>query len=124
MIIPEPMRAVLQHEGVVAIATLGEEGPHMVNTWNSYVQITADGRLLIPAGHMQHTEANVAFNNKVLVTMGSREVAGSHGPGTGFLIKGTAEFTTSGPEFAALKAKFAWARAALAITITTATQTL
>jgi len=24
---------------VVAIATLGKDGPHMVNTWNSYIRI-------------------------------------------------------------------------------------
>ena len=51
MEIPEKMMEVLKKDGVVAIATLGPEGPHMVNTWNSYIQVAKDGRLLIPAGH-------------------------------------------------------------------------
>ena len=96
----------------------------MVNTWNSYIRMTEDGRLLIPAGYMQQTEANVAFNNQVLVTLGSAKVAGQHGPGTGFLIKGQAAFIASGPDFDVLKARFAWARATLAITPESITQTL
>jgi predicted pyridoxine 5'-phosphate oxidase superfamily flavin-nucleotide-binding protein len=122
--IPEKMLEVMKHDGVVAIATLGQDGPHMVNTWNSYIRITSDGRLLIPAGYMQVTEANIATNNNVLLTLGSSKVPGKNGPGTGFLIKGTAAFMTSGPDFDTIKAKFSWARAALAITILSATQTL
>jgi len=122
--IPEKLLEVLKQDGVVAIATLGEDGPHMVNTWNSYVRITDDGRLLIPAGYMHHTEANIATNSNVLITLGSSKVAGKNGPGTGFLIKGTAAFIFSGPDFDATKKRFAWARAALAVTILSATQTL
>jgi len=122
--IPEKLIEVLKHEGVVAIASQGHDGPHLVNTWNSYVQIPDKGRLLIPAGYMQKTEANIASNNEVLITLGSREVAGNHGPGAGFLIKGTAAFVTSGPDFEVIKEKFLWARAALVITIASATQTL
>jgi hypothetical protein len=122
--IPEKLLEVMKHDGVVAIATLGQDGLHMVNTWNSYIKITNDERLLIPAGYMQVTEANIATNNKVLITLGSSKVAGKNGPGTGFLIKGTAAFMTSGPDFDAIKAKFSWARAALAVTILSATQTL
>ena len=96
MEIPEKLREVLKKDGVVAIATLGQDGPHMVNTWNSYVRLTDDGRMLIPAGYMNQTEANVAFNPEVLITLGSSKVAGNMGPGTGFLIKGTAEFVDVG----------------------------
>lgn len=122
--IPEKMRQVLKQEGVVAIATQGDGGPHLVNTWNSYVQITGEGRLMIPAGYMHKTEVNVAKNNKILVTVGSKEVEGSHGPGAGFLVEGTAVFLTSGPQFEAVKQRFPWARAALEITVISATQTL
>lgn len=122
--IPEKLLELLTYEGVVAIATQGEEGPHMVNTWNSYIQLTGDGCLLIPAGYMKTTEANIAKDNKVLITLGSREVEGNQGPGTGFLIKGTAAFQTAGPNFDAVKQRFTWARAALEVTITSATQTL
>jgi hypothetical protein len=122
--IPDKLREVLDTDGVVAIATLGEDGPHMVNTWHRYVGLTADGRMLIPAGYMHQTEANVRFNPEVLVTLGSSKVAGRLGPGTGFLVKGTAAFVTSGPDFDALKSKFAWMRATVVITIRSATQTL
>ena len=124
MIIPEKMLEVLKNDGVVAIATVGKDGPHMVNTWNSYIRITKDERLLIPVGYMHLTEANIAANNAVLVTVGSSKVAGKNGPGTGFLIKGTAAFLTAGPDFEATKAVFKWARAVLAVTITSVTQTL
>jgi len=86
--IPETLLEVLKKDGWVAIATLGADGPHMANTWNSYVQVTEDGRLLIPAGYFHKTEANIAFNPQVLVTLGSSKVQGLHGPGTGFLING------------------------------------
>lgn len=122
--IPDKMREVLKKDGVVAIATLGQDGPHLVNTWNSYVRITDDERLLIPAGYMNRTEANITTNNNVLITVGSSKVAGKNGPGTGFLIKGTATFMSSGPDFEVTKARFSWARAVLAVTISSATQTL
>jgi predicted pyridoxine 5'-phosphate oxidase superfamily flavin-nucleotide-binding protein len=122
--IPEKLTEVLKHDGVVAIATLGQDGPHMVNTWNSYVRITDAERILIPVGYMHRTEANIAFNNKVLITLGSREVAGNMGPGTGFLIKGTASIETSGVDFDGTKAKFAWARAVMAVTPGSIEQTL
>ena len=86
MDIPEKLREVLKKDGVVAIATLGQDGPHLVNTWNSYVRLTSDGRMLIPAGYMNRTEANVEFNPEILVTLGSSKVPGKNGPGTGFLI--------------------------------------
>jgi hypothetical protein len=124
MEIPEKLLEVLKKDGVVAIATLGADGPHMVNTWNSYVRVAEDGRLLIPAGYFHKTETNIAANNHVLVTLGSSKVQGLNGPGTGFLIKGTAAFVTAGPDFEAMKARFGWARATLAITIDSATQTI
>lgn len=121
--IPEKLLEILKQDGVVAIATLGQDGPHMVNTWNSYIRVSDDGRLLIPAGYMHHTEENIAFNPNVLITLGSSKVQGLHGPGAGFLIKGTAAFITSGPDFDVLKAKFSWLRATLAVTLDTVTQT-
>ena len=122
--IPEKLLQVLKNDGVVAIATLGQDGPHMVNTWNSYIRLSSDERILIPAGYMHRTEANIATNNQILMTLGSRKVAGKMGPGTGFLIKGTAAFITSGPNFDLMKSIFSWARATLEVTITSCTQTL
>jgi len=122
--IPEKLRDVLKKDGVVAIATVGEDGPHMVNTWNSYVRLTDDGRMLIPAGFMHRTEANIRFNPDVLITCGSSKVQGKIGPGTGFLIKGSAEFRESGADFERMKATFGWMRAVVIVTIESATQTL
>lgn len=122
--IPDKMLEILKYEGVVAIATMGGDGPHMVNTWNSYIVVTQDGHLLLPVGGMIRTEANVGKNNNILLTLGSREVEGFHGPGAGFLIKGTAVFIKSGEQFDIVKKRFSWARAAMEIAILSATQTL
>jgi hypothetical protein len=122
--LPEKLLEILKHDGVVAIATTGDDGAHLVNTWHHYISVTADNRLRIPAGHFQKTEANIAKNPNVLVTVGSSKVPGNYGSGSGFLIKGTAAFITSGPEFDSMKAKFSWMRATLAITVLSATQTL
>jgi roadblock/LC7 domain-containing protein len=122
--IPETLKDVMKHEGVVAIGTTGKDGIHMVNTWNSYLRISPDGNLLIPVGHMRKTEANLAHNPTVLLTLGTREVKGAHGPGTGFMIKGKGEFVTSGSDFDAMKAQFVWARAVLRVKVESATQTL
>jgi predicted pyridoxine 5'-phosphate oxidase superfamily flavin-nucleotide-binding protein len=122
--LPETLLEVLKKDSIVAIATLGPDGPHMVNTWNSYVRVSEDGRLLIPAGYFHKTEANIAANNQVLVTLGSSKVQGLHGPGAGFLIKGTAAFLKEGPEYDATKSTFGWARAVLSLTVDSATQTI
>jgi hypothetical protein len=122
--IPEKMKEILQHEGVVAIATQGPEGPHLVNTWNSYLQITPTGTMLVPVGGMNTTEANLRRDPRVLVTLGSREVAGQRGPGAGFLIRGTATIHASGEAFDLVKPRYVWARGVLEITITSITQTI
>ena len=121
--IPDKLKEIMTKDGVVAIATLGADGPHLVNTWNSYTRISGDGRLLIPAGYMNKTEVNIAHNPSVLITMSTSKVDGLHGPGAGFLIKGKAEFITSGPDFDLLKKTFSWLRATLAVTIESADQT-
>jgi len=122
--IPEKVLEIMKQDGVVAIATLGKDGPHMVNTWNRYLRATEDGRLLIPAGYMHRTEANVAFNPEVLITLGSGKIKGLNGPGAGFLLKGRAAFVTSGPYFDVLKENFKWLRATMVVTIESATQTI
>jgi Pyridoxamine 5'-phosphate oxidase len=122
--LPDTLLEVLKKDGVIAIATLGPDGPHMVNTWNSYIRVSADGRLLIPAGYFHKTEANIAVNNQVLVSLGSSKVQGLQGPGAGFLIKGTATFLKEGAECDAVKSRFSWARAALSIKVDSATQTI
>ncbi|HXX57079.1 MAG TPA: pyridoxamine 5'-phosphate oxidase family protein [Thermodesulfovibrionales bacterium] len=123
MDIPDKLLDIMKQDGVVAIATLGKDGQHLVNTWNSYLRISSDGRLFIPAGYMHKTEANVAFNPNVLITLGSSKVKGLHGAGAGFLIKGKAIFITSGPDYDFMKEKFSWLRATFAVVIDSITQT-
>ena len=122
----EKLLEVLSHpsDGEVAIVTQGIDGPHVVNTWNSYVNISPNGRLLIPVGGMNRTEKNVEGNHRVKLTVGSREVQGKNYKGTGFLITGTAKFIKEGSDFNMMKEKFTWARAVLEITIETVIQTL
>jgi hypothetical protein len=122
--ITDKLTEVLKYEGVVAIVTQGHSEPHVVNTWNSYLKITEDGRLLGPVGGMKVTESNIQYNNKALVTLGSREVQGFHSKGTGFLITGTASFVFDGKEFDMLKQGFPWVRAVIEIKPDSITQTL
>jgi hypothetical protein len=122
--IPEKLTEVLKYEGVVAIVTQGKDSPHIVNTWNSYIKITEDERIMGPVGGMNTTESNIRENNKVLMTMGSREVQGFHSKGTGFLISGTASFIYEGSEFDEMKQKFPWARAIIEIKPESINQTL
>jgi hypothetical protein len=115
---------VINHEGVVSIVSWGKDEPHVVNTWNSYLNVTSDERLLIPAAGMRRTQKNTDHNSRVKVTLGSKEVMGHRYPGTGFLIEGTARFVESGKEFEMMKEKFPFLSRVLEITVTSATQTL
>lgn len=124
MEIPEKAKEILKHEGVVAIATQGKDGPHLINTWHSYIQLTATGSLLVPAGGMKRTEENLLKDNRIVATIGSREVTGMRGPGAGFLINGTAKLLTSGSQYDVVKEKFPWARAGLEIIINSIEQTI
>ncbi len=122
--IPEKMVEVLKHEGVVAIVTQGDEDPHVANTWNSYLRITEEGKLLVPAGRMNVTENNLKKRENLLVTLGSREVDGFHSKGTGFLIEGSGEFLYEGEDYNTMKTNYPWLRATLEITPIKITQTL
>ncbi len=120
----EKLLEVISHEGVTAIASCSNNEVHVVNTWNSYINTTEDGRLLIPAAGMRKTQKNVELNNKVKVTVGSKEVMGHKYLGTGFLIEGTAKFVESGSEFDMMKEKYPFLSRVLEITVTSAKQTL
>lgn len=122
--LPEKFFEVLKNEGVVSIVSWFENEPHVVNTWNSYINVTSDEKLLIPAAGMRKTQKNVTQNNKVKLTLGSKEVMGYKYPGTGFLVEGTARFTESGPDFDMMKEKFPFLNRVLEITVASAVQTL
>lgn len=115
---------VLKHEGVVSIVSWGVE-THVVNTWNSYLVVTEDGRILIPAYGFRKTEKNVNVNNQVKLTLGSKEVLGYKDyQGTGFLIDGTARYISSGEEYEMMKEKFSFLTRVLEVTVTSAKQML
>ena len=121
----EKFREVLQKEGVVSIVSWTDNEPHLVNSWNSYLVITEDERLLIPAYAMRKTERNVNVNQNVKISLGSKDVSGFKDyPGTGFIIKGTAKFIETGDEYAMMKEKFSFLTRVLEITVSSAKQML
>lgn len=116
---------VLKNEGVVSIISWGIAEPHVVNTWNSFIVVTSDERLLIPAAGMRRTEKNINENNKVKISLGSKEVLGYKDyQGTGFIVEGTAKYIESGSEFDMMKDKFSFLTRVLEITVTSAKQML
>jgi len=123
--LPQKFYDVLNHEGVVAIVSWGEGEPHVVNTWNSFLVITEDERILIPAYGMRKTEKNVNVNNRVKLTVGSKKVVGYKDyQGTGFLIDGTASYLESGSTYDMMKEKFSFLTRVIEITVTAIKQTI
>ncbi len=120
----EKFLEVMSKEGVVSIVSCADNEAHVVNTWNTYLVRTEDNRLLIPAWAMRKTEKNILKNNKVLLTMGSKEVIGRRGPGCGFFVEGTARYISSGPEWDMMKSKFSFLTRVLEVTVTSVKQTL
>jgi hypothetical protein len=120
----EKFLEVIKHEGVVSIMSWGVE-PHLVNTWNSYLVVTEDDRILIPAYGFRKTQKNVDVNNKVKIAVGSKDVLGYKDyPGTGFMIDGTACYIESGKEYDMMKSKFSFLTRVLEITVDKAKQML
>ncbi len=120
----EKFYEVLTHEGVVSIMSWGVE-PHLVNTWNSYLVVTEDERILIPAYGFRKTQKNVEVNSNVKISLGSKEVLGYNDyQGTGFLVEGTARYLESGEEYDMMKNKFSLLTRVLEITVDKAKQLL
>ena len=120
----ETFLEVIKHEGVVSIMSWGVE-PHLANTWNSYLVVTEDERILIPAYGFRKTQKNVDVNNKVKIALGSKDVLGYNDyPGTGFVIEGTASYIESGDEYDMMKSKFSFLTRVLEITVDKAKQML
>lgn len=117
-------KEVVSNEGVVSLVSCADNEAHVVNTWNSYLVIPDEERILIPAYGMRKTESNVNSNNNVLLTLGSKEVEGRMGQGTGFLIKGTARYIDSGPEYDMMKEKFSFVTRVVEVTVTSVKQTI
>jgi hypothetical protein len=122
--LPEKFFEVLNHEGVVSISTCVNNEVHAVNTWNSYLVVVEGNKILIPAAAMIKTEENINQNNKVNLTLGSKEVMGYKYMGTGFLIEGTAKFLRSGDHFNMMREKYSFLTRVLEITVDSCKQTL
>lgn len=122
----EKLLEILSHpvDGAVSIMTNGADGPHLVNTWNSYIEVTSEEKLLIPAYGFLRTEKNIGADNAITLSIASREVEGYRAKGTGVIVKGSAHFIKSGEDFDRMKTKFDWARAVLEVTVIDVKQTL
>ena len=120
----EKFHDVLKHEGVVTVVSWGvSTEPHIANTWNSYLVVTDDERILIPAYGFRKTEKNVNANNKIKMALGSKEVLGYKDyQGTGFVVEGTAKYLTSGLEFDMMKEKFSFLSRVVEVIVTSAKQ--
>ena len=122
-LLPQKFYDVLNQEGVVSIVSWGEGEPHVVNTWNSYLVITEDEHILIPAYGMRKTEKNVNVNNRLKITLGSKDVMGFNDyQGTGFIIEGTAAYIESGETYNMMKEKFSFLTRVLDVTVTSIKQ--
>lgn len=115
---------VLNHEGVVSIVTCANNEAHVSNTWNSYLVIVDENKILIPAAAMIKTEENINTNANVKLTLGSKEVMGHAYMGTGFLLEGTAKFLKDGEHFKMMKEKYSFLTRVLEITVISCKQTL
>ena len=120
----EKLLDVLSHptDGAITMMTTGDDGSHLVNTWNSYIMVTPDDKLLIPASGYNKTEKNLSVHNEIILSIASKEIEGYRAKGTGFIVKGTTRFVKSGEDFDHMKERFSWIRAVLEITVTTAKQ--
>lgn len=120
----EKFLEVLNNEGVVSIVTCANNNAHVSNTWNSYLVIAEDNKILIPAAAMINTENNININPNVKLTIGSHEVMGYRYMGTGFLLEGTAKFLKDGDKFEMMIEKFPFLTRVLEITVNSCKQTL
>lgn len=122
----EKFYEIIKHEGIFTIMSWGAHPePNMAHTWNSYLIITDDEKILLPAGGFKATEENVAVNDQVLIALGSKEVEGKNGyQGTGLHLYATASFVTEGENFEKIKERFSWARSAMELSVTSVKQLL
>lgn len=121
----EKFYEVLKNEGVVSIISWGTDDPHVVNTWNSYLVVTPDERILIPAYAMRKTEKNLSQKSTLKMALGSKNVTGYNNyQGTGFVVEGTGTYLESGSEFDMMKEKFPFLTRVLEVSVTSAKQML
>jgi len=101
--------STLKAEGPAAFVTTGPSGPHLVATWQSYLEVLDGSRLAFPAAPRGYltTEANLAAGSTCQMVVGSRADL------QGFRLTGTAELQTDTPVHRHLQERFPWCRAAV-----------
>jgi hypothetical protein len=115
----------IKNPGIVSVATASEDGiPHIANTWNKYLIITEDEKILIPCFGFRKTEANAGKQPHIEVSLGSDKVQGKMGMGTGFLMVGTGEFLKEGELFDRMHDKCDFANRVLVFTPQSCRQTI
>ena len=115
----------IRHDGIVAIASCSKDGQaHVINTWNKYLIVTEDEKILIPAFGMRKTENNAAFHPQIEITIGSHEVQGKMEMGAGCLLTGTASFQKEGELFEAMHEKCSFANRVLVFSPNSCKQTI
>lgn len=121
-LIENACRETLEATEFVTIVTQGEAGPHIAATWGDYIRAMGidNDTLIVPVGYMRETEANLSRDSRVQVLAASRQVQGTHGPGQGCLLTGTAEILGEGDLLTKAKEKFPWARGVMLIHVESA----
>ncbi|OGA57942.1 MAG: hypothetical protein A3G81_22315 [Betaproteobacteria bacterium RIFCSPLOWO2_12_FULL_65_14] len=111
-------REVCDATEFVAIVTAGEDGPHVVGHWGSYMFLDIqEGLIAFPVGKYQKTEQNLRKNGRIQLLVASKKVQGTKSPGQGCLITGSAEIIATGEVVDAVRVKFPWARGALVVRV-------
>lgn len=116
---------VLKHEGAVSITSWADNEAHVTCTWNSYLVVKGKDTILIPAAGLKTTEMDVEKNDRVILTLATREVEGYNGyQGTGFRVEGNAAFLQDGPYYDEMKQKFPFLNRVLEVKVRVAKQLL
>ena len=114
------VKDVLGKTEVVAIAAYGENGPHLVATWDDFIKsldINHGKTIIIPVGGYHQTERNLKDDNQIELLVGSEQVQGKNGPGTGYRFVGRAVIIASDKYAELTRSKFPEARGALVIEV-------
>lgn len=117
--IPDRLKAALKEEGSAAFTTEGPGGPHLVATWNSYIEVVGADTLLFPAGGYHRTEENLRSGSPVQM------IVGGHVPaGVGFRLTGHAGLEVGTSNHQRVRQRFPWARAAVVFRVGSVEQVL
>lgn len=99
--------------------TQGPAGPHLVATWNSYLEVVDASTLVFPAGGFRATEENLRRGSPVQM------IVGGHVPeGVGYRLTGRAELEVGTPHHARVRQRFPWARGAVVLRVSGVEQVL